>query len=115
VKVVCRVVCTGNNVADSVEDSDPETEYLALVENSSLLALISAAVNDPTGSVAGIEGVFKFVLRDCTPIPCQMVVPRTPRIDDGDEDLDEVIIARDGCPRGGLRPEWRRRGTPDPS
>ena len=62
-KVVCRVVCTGSNVADSVEDGDPETKYLALVENSSLLALISAAVNDPTDDVAGIEEVLKFVDR----------------------------------------------------
>jgi hypothetical protein len=64
VKVVYRVICTRNNIVDSVEDSDPETEYLALVENSSLLALISAAINDSIGSVAGIEGVFKFVLCD---------------------------------------------------
>lgn len=62
-KVVCRVVCTGNNVADSIENSDPEAKYLALVENSSLLALISAAINDPTGGVAGIEEILKFVDR----------------------------------------------------
>ena len=48
---------------DSVEGSDPETKYMALVENPSLLALTSVVVNDPTGGVAVMEGVLKFVDR----------------------------------------------------
>jgi hypothetical protein len=61
VKVVRRVVSTGNKAADSVEDGDPETKYLALVENPSLLALTSGVVNDSTDGVAGTEDVLKFV------------------------------------------------------
>jgi hypothetical protein len=55
VKVVRRVVCTGSNAADSVEDGDPETEYLALVENSSLLALTAGVVNDSTEDVVEVR------------------------------------------------------------
>ena len=62
-KLVRRVVSPGYNTVDSVEGSDPETKYMALVENPSLLALTSVVVNDPTGGVAVMEGVLKFVDR----------------------------------------------------
>lgn len=52
---VRRVVSTGNNVADSVGGSDPETEYLAVLENSSLLALTSGIINDSTEGVAEVR------------------------------------------------------------
>jgi hypothetical protein len=61
VKVVRRVVSTGDNAADSAEDGDPETKYLALVESPSLLTLTLGVANDSTDSVAGTENVLKFV------------------------------------------------------
>jgi hypothetical protein len=61
VKVVRRVVSTGNNAADSVEDGDTETKYLALVESPSLLAPTLGVANDSTDGVAGTEDVLKFV------------------------------------------------------
>lgn len=62
-KLVRRVVSPGYNTVDSVEGSGPETKYMALVENPSLLALTSVVVNDLTGGVAEMEGVLKLVDR----------------------------------------------------
>jgi hypothetical protein len=55
VKVVRRVVSTGNNASDSVEDGDPETKYLVLVEKPSLLALTPGVVNDSTEDVTEVR------------------------------------------------------------
>jgi hypothetical protein len=55
VKLLGGVVAAGNEVLEATEDGDPETEYWALVENSTLLVLVANVVDDVTEDVAEMK------------------------------------------------------------